>query len=91
MPQVGVDVGVVANNGSYAQKLVPENPVMLNRLTCMTVRCMCYAGVWPEILARFVGICGIINYTARLSRLSVPTYIHINNTAYPLVVCVHVV
>ena len=44
--QVGVDVGVVANNGSYAHKLVPENPVMLNRLhihvrTCIHVVLVC--------------------------------------------------
>lgn len=39
--QVGVDVGVVANNGSYAHKLVPENPVMLNRLHIQVRTCTC--------------------------------------------------
>ena len=58
-------MGVVANNGSYAQNLVPENSVMLNRGIYVH---SILAGVWPKILAQFVGICGITNYTARLSR-----------------------
>lgn len=43
MWQVGVDMGVVPNNCSYAQKLVPENSVMLIGYVC--VYCILYVAL----------------------------------------------
>ena len=73
-------MGVVANNGSYAQKLVPENSVMLNRHTCMCYASWCVA---QDTITVCRNLWDYQLHSQTVPYLHVPPYIHINNTAYP--------